>query len=69
MGYESFNMALYGAPPGADGRALTLRMVCRSNPRPFYRSDATHLERLHWEAAIDIWPEELAEAAGDRFRT
>jgi hypothetical protein len=42
-------------------------MVCRSNLKPYYRSDATWLERLHWEAAIDVTPEELARAAGDRF--
>jgi hypothetical protein len=27
-----------------------------------------YLERLHWEAAIDVVPEQLAERAGDRFR-
>jgi hypothetical protein len=43
-------------------------MVCRQNPRPFYRSDVMYLERLHWEAAVDVVPEELAERAGDRFR-
>jgi UDPglucose--hexose-1-phosphate uridylyltransferase len=68
MGYESFNMALYGAPPASRDYPVNLRMVCRSNPRPFYRSDATYLERLHWEAAVDLWPEEVAEAAGSRFR-
>jgi hypothetical protein len=42
-------------------------MMCRSNPKPFYRSDATWLERLHWEAAVDISPERLAEQAAGRF--
>ncbi|HYZ78016.1 MAG TPA: hypothetical protein VE596_11650 [Gaiellaceae bacterium] len=69
LGYESFNLALYGAPPGPDGYPLNLRMVCRSSVNAFYRSDATWLERLHWEAAIDVTPEELARAAGDRFHT
>jgi galactose-1-phosphate uridylyltransferase len=32
------------------------------------RSDVTYLELLHWEAAVDVRPEELAKPAGDRFR-
>lgn len=68
LGFESFNLALYGAPPGTDGYPLNLRMACRSNLKPLYRSDATYFERLHWEAAVDILPEELAERAGGRFR-
>jgi UDPglucose--hexose-1-phosphate uridylyltransferase len=67
LGYGSFNLALYGAPPGSDGYPLNLRMICRSSLAAFYRSDATWLERLHWEAAVDTSPEELAQAAGDRF--
>jgi hypothetical protein len=47
-------------------------MLVRSNPTEAvpYRSDATYLERLHWEAAIDLplLPEALAERAGGRFR-
>jgi UDPglucose--hexose-1-phosphate uridylyltransferase len=69
LGYGSFNLAIYGAPPGTDGYPLNLRMVCRSSLAPLYRSDATWLERLHWEAAVDVMPEELAGAAGDRFHT
>jgi hypothetical protein len=69
LGYESFNLAIYGAPPGTDGYPLNLRMIARSSLAPFYRSDATWLERLHLEAAIDLAPEELARAAGDRFHT
>jgi galactose-1-phosphate uridylyltransferase len=68
MGFESFNMALYGGAPGSPEHPLNLRIMCRSNPQPFYRSDATHLERLHWESAVDLWPEEITDAAGDRFR-
>jgi galactose-1-phosphate uridylyltransferase len=68
MGYESFNLAIYGAPPGTAGYPLNLRMACRSNLRPLYRSDSTYLERLHWEAAVDLAPEEVAEWAGERFR-
>jgi galactose-1-phosphate uridylyltransferase len=68
MGFQSFNMAIYGAPPGSAGYPLNLRLVCRSNLAPFYRSDSTFLERLHWESAVDLSPEELAERIGDRFR-
>lgn len=68
MGYESFNLAMYGAPPGTEGYPLNLRIACRSNPKPFYRSDSTFLERLHWEGAIDLPPEAVAERIGDRFR-
>jgi UDPglucose--hexose-1-phosphate uridylyltransferase len=73
LGFSSYNMALYGTPSdepgsGAAGRAMLLRMVCRSNPRPWYRSDVMWLERLHGDAAVDIWPEDVADRAGDRFR-
>jgi UDPglucose--hexose-1-phosphate uridylyltransferase len=68
MGFESFNLAIYGAPPRTAGYPLNLRLACRSNLKPFYRSDSTFLERLHWEGAIDIAPEHVAERVGDRFR-
>jgi galactose-1-phosphate uridylyltransferase len=68
MGYESFNLAIYGAPPGTEGYPLNLRVACRSNLKPLYRSDSTFLERLHWEGAIDLAPEAVAEQLGDRFR-
>jgi galactose-1-phosphate uridylyltransferase len=68
MGFQSFNLALYGAPPGTTGYPLNLRIACRSNLRPFYRSDSTFLERLHWEGAVDLPPEAVAERIGGRFR-
>ncbi len=68
MGFESFNLAIYGAPPGSAGYPLNLRIACRSNLKPFYRSDSTFLERLHWEGAIDHAPEKIAERIGERFR-
>ena len=43
-------------------------MVVRSNPEPLYRSEVAWLDRLHWEPAIDIPPEDVAEQAADRFR-
>jgi UDPglucose--hexose-1-phosphate uridylyltransferase len=69
MGFESFNLAMYGAPLGTSGYPLNLRIAVRSNLKPFYRSDSTFLERLHWEGAIDLPPESVAERIGDRFRT
>jgi len=69
MGFESFNLAMYGAPPGTAGYPLNLRIACRSNLKPFYRSDSTFLERLHWEGAVDLTPEDVAERIRDRFRT
>ncbi|HKY77003.1 MAG TPA: hypothetical protein VJS45_12735 [Acidimicrobiia bacterium] len=68
LGFETFNMALYGAPPGTPGYVLNLRLVCRPNPVPFYRSDVAWLDRLHNEAAVDLAPEDLADRAGGRFR-
>ena len=68
LGFESFNLAIYGAPPDTDGYPLNLRIACRSNLKAFYRSDSTFLERLHWEGAIDLQPETIAERIGDRFR-
>jgi galactose-1-phosphate uridylyltransferase len=69
LGFESFNLATYGAPASTTGYHLNLRLACRSNLRPSYRSDSTFLERLHWEGAVDISPEGLAERIGDRFRS
>jgi len=68
MGFQSFNCAIYGAPPGTEGYPLNLRVACRSNLKPFYRSDSTFLERLHWEGAVDVAPESLAQRIGERFR-
>jgi UDPglucose--hexose-1-phosphate uridylyltransferase len=68
MGFESFNCAMYGAPPGAEGYPLNLRLACRSNLKPCYRSDSTFLERLHWEGAVDLAPEVVAQRIGERFR-
>jgi galactose-1-phosphate uridylyltransferase len=67
LGYESFNLAMYGAPPGTAGYPLNLRIACRSNLRPAYRSDSTFLERLHWEGAVDLAPEGVADRLRDRF--
>ena len=67
LGFQSFNIALYGAPPSNRDYMLNLRMVCRSNLQSPYRSDVTYFERLHWQAMVDTWPEELAEKARSKF--
>lgn len=67
LGFQSFNMAIYGASPSCFGFPVTVRLVSRSNLTDLYRCDATYLERLHWEAAVELSPEDLAQRAGDRF--
>jgi UDPglucose--hexose-1-phosphate uridylyltransferase len=67
LGFQSFNLAVYGAPAETEGYPLNLRLISRSNLAPLYRSDATWLERLHWEAAIDVVPEDLAARARVHF--
>jgi len=67
IGFESFNLAIYGAPPGTPGYPLNLRLAVRSNLRAYYRSDSTFLERLHWEGAIDLSPESVAERMREGF--
>jgi len=69
LGFQSFNAALYGAPPTLSGYMLNLRLVARSNLQPLYRSDATYYERLHWQAMVDTSPEELTASARERFGT
>lgn len=66
LGFESFNLALYGMPAGG---VLSLRIVARAYYGPAERSDAMWSERLHWEAATDIAPERVAELARAAFRT
>ena len=65
----SFNFALIGGGPQArpHGHQVVLKVVSRSNPEPFYRSDATYFERLYGEALIDLSPEEVAEAVRATF--
>jgi galactose-1-phosphate uridylyltransferase len=67
LGFQSFNMAILGAPRAVEGYVLNLRLVCRSNLQPLYRSDVTYFERLHWQAMVDTSPEELAERARTFF--
>jgi UDPglucose--hexose-1-phosphate uridylyltransferase len=60
-GYNSFNLSLFSGPlDGEPPFRLNLVIVTRSAMLPYYRSDAMHLERLHWEAAVDRAPEAIA---------
>jgi UDPglucose--hexose-1-phosphate uridylyltransferase len=60
-GYNSFNLALYSGPlNNSRGWRVHLSMITRAAMLPYYRSDAMHMERLHWEAAVDRAPERIA---------
>ena len=60
-GYNSFNLALYSGPLNSSlGWNIHLSMITRTAMLPYYRSDAMHMERLHWEAAVDRAPERIA---------
>jgi galactose-1-phosphate uridylyltransferase len=70
IGYNSFNLALYSGELGKDGAdRVNLTMVTRTAMMPFYRSDSMYLERLHWEAALDRTPEEVAADVQQYFRS
>ena len=65
-GYNSFNLALYSGPlnnrgNNSRGWRVHLSMITRTAMLPYYRSDAMHMERLHWEAAVDRAPERIAD--------
>jgi UDPglucose--hexose-1-phosphate uridylyltransferase len=68
LGYNSFNLALYsGRLSGSPGFRVNLAMITRTAMVPYYRSDAMYLERLHWEAAVDKSPEQLAAELRSSF--
>ena len=67
LGFQSFNLAVYGAPAGTRGYPLNLRLVGRAYYGPLHRSDAMWSERLHAESATDIAPEQVAARAAGRF--
>lgn len=61
IGYNSFNLALHSGPlKNSIGWRVHLSMITRTAMLPYYRSDAMHMERLHWEAAVDRPPEAIA---------
>jgi UDPglucose--hexose-1-phosphate uridylyltransferase len=67
LGFQSFNLAVYGAPTGTRGYLLNLRLVARAYYGAARRSDAMWSERLQWEAAVDLAPERTAELARATF--
>jgi UDPglucose--hexose-1-phosphate uridylyltransferase len=70
IGYNSFNLALYSGPlNGSRGGRVHLSMITRTAMLPYYRSDAMHMERLHWEAALDRAPEQIADDLRAHFTT
>ncbi len=67
LGFQSFNLALFGVPPDRSGHALGVRLVARAYIGPALRSDAMWSERLHWEAVTDFAPERVAELVRDAW--
>lgn len=68
LGYNSFNLAMYsGRLSGSPGFRVNLAMITRTALLPYYRSDAMYMERLHWEAAVDRAPEEIATELKSSF--
>ncbi|HEU5477776.1 MAG TPA: hypothetical protein VFU64_08140 [Gaiellaceae bacterium] len=64
LGFQSFNLALYGVP---GGEILLLRLLARAYFGAAERSDAMWSERLQWEAATDLVPELVADLARAAF--
>jgi UDPglucose--hexose-1-phosphate uridylyltransferase len=60
LGFQSFNLAVYDRP-------LLVRVIARAEFGPLHRSDAMWSERLHAEAATDLFPETVAERARPFF--
>jgi galactose-1-phosphate uridylyltransferase len=67
LGFQSFNLAVHSATSGMGNDPLVLRMVARTYFGSLLRSDAMWSERLHWEAAVDLAPEAVAELGQTRF--
>ena len=62
MGINSFNLSSFSGPlpEGLPYYRLHMKIIARPVFGPFYRSDTGFLERLHYEADIDMEPEEVA---------
>lgn len=67
LGFQSFNFAVHGATSEMGNDQLVLRIVARAYFGSLLRSDAMWSERLHWEAAVDLAPETVAELGRMRF--
>jgi len=62
MGVSSFNVSTFSGPYGKrlDYYNLNAKLIARPAFHSFYRSDTGILERLHYEADIEMEPEEVA---------
>ena len=67
LGFQSFNLAIYGVPDRGPESLLMIRLVGRAYFGPQLRSDAMWSERLHGEAAVDLAPETVAERGRELF--
>lgn len=69
LGFQSFNLAIYGAPARTAANVLTVRLVARAYFGALGRSDAMWSERLHAEGATDLAPESVAAVARAKTAT
>jgi galactose-1-phosphate uridylyltransferase len=69
MGVNSFNLSSFSGPIGEklDYYSLHAKLISRPSAQPFYRNDTGILERIHYEADIEITPEAVAEVARELF--
>ncbi len=67
--FSAFNYSMVGGGPGSldFGFRLVFRILVRSNPDKYYRSDVTYFERLLDEPLLDVSPEEVAKAVAVFF--
>lgn len=67
--FSAFNYSLVGSGSGSQSSnfRLVFRILVRSNPDKFYRSDVTYFERMLDEPLIDVPPEMVAEGLRGYF--
>jgi galactose-1-phosphate uridylyltransferase len=63
MGVTSFNLSTFSAPLGErlEYYSLHAKLISRPPVQPYYRNDTGFLERLHYEADIELAPERVAQ--------
>jgi galactose-1-phosphate uridylyltransferase len=71
MGIDSLNLSTFSAAMGRrlEHYSLNAKIISRPALQPFYKSDAGFLERLHYEADIEIEPEAVALSLRAQFET
>ena len=69
MGASSLNLSTFSAAMGhrLEHYSLNAKIISRPALQPFYKNDAGFLERLHYEADIELEPEALARALRAHF--